>query len=226
MATTIALGEDLEIPFVGSLSEFRQWALSEDFPERGRIDYLTGRIEVDMTPEDYYTHGTLKVEVIGVLRNIVKSGDLGDLQSDRTRVSCPEADLSVEPDLVFLSHEAFDSGRVSLTAKASGEADRYVEVVGSPDLVVEIVSDHSVKKDTVRLFEAYWKAGVTEYWLMDARGDELAFQINWRGGTGFEPAPSDVDGFQQSAVFQHWFRLERRRGRRGGWAFDLERKGE
>jgi hypothetical protein len=88
------------------------------------------------------------------------------------------------------------------------------------------VSDHSVKKDTVRLFEAYWKAGVTEYWLMDARGDELAFQINWRGGTGFEPATSDVDGFQQSALFRQWFRLTRHRDRRGGWAFDLERKGE
>ncbi len=170
MATSVAFGEDLEIPFVGSLSEFRQWALSEDFPERGRI-------EVDLAPRDYYSHG------------------------------------------------AFDSGRVSLTAKATGQADRYVEVVGTPDLVVEIVSDHSVKKDTVRLFEAYWKAGVAEYWLMDARGDELVFCINRRGVAGFEPVPSDAGGFQQSAVFQQWFRLTRRRDRRGGWAFDLERKG-
>jgi Uma2 family endonuclease len=161
-----------------------------------------------------------------VLGDVVKAGDLGDLQSDRTRVSNPEADLSVEPDLVFLSHEAFDSGRVSLTAKASGEADRYVEVVGSPDLVVEIVSDRSVKKDTVRLLEAYWRADVPEYWLMDARGEEVLFRIYQHGAAGYELTPCDEEGFQQSAVFQHWFRLERRRGRRGGWAFDLERKGE
>ncbi len=226
MATTIALGEDLEIPFVGSLSEFRQWALSEDFPERGRIDYLPGRIEVDMTPEDYYSHGTLKVEVIGVLRDVVKAGDLGDLQSDRTRVSNPDADLSVEPDLVFIAHETFESGRAKLVSKATGEADRYVEVVGSPDLVVEIVSDHSVKKDTERLPAAYWKAGVAEYWLMDARGEELFFRINRRGVAAFETAPRDGDGFQHSAVLSQWFRLARRRDRRGGWAFDLERKSQ
>lgn len=224
MATTIALGEDLEIPFVGSLSEFRQWALSEDFPERGRIDYLTGRIEVDMTPEDYYTHGTLKVEVIRVLGDVVKAGDLGDLQSDRTRISNPEADLSVEPDLVFMAHETFDSGRASLVAKATGEVARYVEVVGSPDLVVEIASDRSVKKDAVRLLEAYWRADAREYWLMDARGEEVVFHLYRRGAASYELAPCDEEGFQQSAVFQHWFRLERRRGRRGGWAFDLERK--
>lgn len=225
MATSIALNEDFEVPFVGSLTEFRQWALSDDFPDRGRIDYLTGRIEVDMTPEDYYSHGALKVEVIRVLGDIVKAGDLGDLRSDRTRVSNTEADLSAEPDLVFVSHETFERGRAQLTAKATGEADRYVEVVGSPDLVVEIVSDRSVKKDTERLPACYWKAGVAEYWIMDARGEELQFHIQQRGTENFDPAPSDTDGFQQSAVFQQWFRLTRRRDRRGGWVFDLERKG-
>ena len=224
MATSIAFNEDLEIPFVGSLSEFRQWALSDEFPDRGRIDYLTGRIEVDMTPEDYYSHGALKVEVIGVLRDIVKADDLGDLRSDRTRVSNAEADLSVEPDLVFISHETFESGRAHLTSKATGEADRYVEVVGSPDLVVEIVSDRSVKKDMERLPAAYWKAGVTEYWLMDARSDELSFRIHHRGNADYELASSDAEGFLQSGVFQQWFRLTRRRDRRGGWVFDLERK--
>ncbi len=226
MATSIALDEDIEIPFVGSLSEFRRWALSEGFPVRGRIDYLTGRIEVDRTPEDYYSHGALKVEVIGVLRDIVKAGDLGDLRSDRTRISNSLADLSAEPDLVFAFHETFESGRAQLTAKATGEADRYVEVVGSPDLVVEIVSDRSVKKDTERLRAAYWKAGVAEYWLMDARGEEVVFHIQQRGTEGFGPAPSDEDGFQHSAVFQQSFQLRRRRDRRGGWVFDLERKAQ
>jgi Uma2 family endonuclease len=226
MTVSVALNDDFEIPFVGSLSEFRQWALSEDFPERGRIDYLAGRVEVDMTPEDYYCHGGLKVEAIGALRDIVKACDLGDLRSDRTRVSNPEADLSAEPDLVFVSHESFDSGRARLVTKVTGEADRYVEVVGSPDLVVEIVSDRSVKKDTVRLPLAYWKAGVTEYWLMDARGEELVFRIHRHGTAGYESAPSDPEGFQLSTVLQQWFRLTRRRGRRGGWVFDLESKSE
>lgn len=224
MATSVMLEEGLEIPFVRSLGEFREWARSDDFPERGRVDYLAGRIEVDMTPEDYYSHGGLKVEVVRVLGDIVKAGDLGDLRSDRTRVSSPEADLSVEPDLVFISNETFESGRARLVGKVTDEADRYVEVEGSPDLVVEIVSDRSVKKDNVRLLAAYWRAGVAEYWVVDARGEELIFHVHRRGPSGYEPAASDAGGYRHSGVFDRWFRLTRRRDRRGGWAFDLEHR--
>lgn len=224
MATSVAFEEGFEIPFVRSLGEFREWARSDDFPERGRVDYLAGRIEVDMTPEDYDSHGGLKVEVVRVLGDLVKAGDLGDLRADRTRVSTPEADLSVEPDLVFISNETFESGGARLVGKVTGEADRYVEVEGSPDLVVEIVSDRSVTKDNVRLLTAYWQAGVAEYWVVDARGEELIFHVHRRGPSGYEPAPSGAEGYRHSGVFDRWFRLTRRRDRRGGWAFDLEHR--
>jgi Uma2 family endonuclease len=102
------------------------------------------------------------------------------------------------------------------------EADRYVEVEGAADLVVEIVGDRSVTKDTARLPVAYFRAGVLEYWLMDARKESLVFRIHQRGPSGYVPVPVDADGFQYSAVFGCWFRLARRRDRRGGWSFDLE----
>ena len=35
----------------------------------------------------------------------------------------------------------------------------------------------SVPKDTVLLRELYWKAGVTEYWLVDVRDGNLSFEI-------------------------------------------------
>ena len=157
MATTVVFEEQVEIPMdLSSLADFRRWALSDDFPERGRIDYIAGRIEVDMSPEDFFCHGTLKGEIFGVLHQRVKQGKLGHLVSDRTRISSVAADLSAEPDIVFLSHEALASGRVRLVPKAGGELGRYVEVEGAPDLIVEIVSDSSVTKDTQRLPEAYF----------------------------------------------------------------------
>jgi hypothetical protein len=69
MAIAILLEEDgsLEIPLVQSLGAFRAWASSDDFPERGRIDYINGRIEVDMSPEELYCHGAIKIELIRVL---------------------------------------------------------------------------------------------------------------------------------------------------------------
>lgn len=42
-------------------------------------------------------------------------------------------------------------GRVTFVPKAGGDPGRFVEVEGGPDLVVLIVGDSSVKKDTRRL---------------------------------------------------------------------------
>lgn len=226
MAGSVIFEEQVEIPLdLHKLADFRRWALSDDFPERGRIDYIAGRIEVDMSPEDLFTHGTLKVELLRLLSRRIKQGDLGHLFSDRARVSCPSADLSAEPDVVFLSHEAIGDGRVKLVPKASGEAGRFVELEGAPDLIVEIVSDASKIKDMRRLPKAYFDAGVREFWLADARGEELLFQLHRRGVAGFEPVSADAEGFQSSDVLQRDYRLERQRDRQGLWTFDfLERR--
>ena len=40
MSQTVVFEEQVEIPLnLRSLSDFRRWALSDDFPERGRVDY-------------------------------------------------------------------------------------------------------------------------------------------------------------------------------------------
>jgi Uma2 family endonuclease len=108
--------------------------------------------------------------------------------------------------------------------KASGQPGRYVEIEGPADLIVEIVSDTSVNKDTQRLPAAYFKAGVRECWLADARGQQPVLTIHSPGANGFEPAARDADGFQRSAVLGRHFRLDAARDRRGNWAFDLREK--
>jgi Uma2 family endonuclease len=217
--------ERVEIPLtLSSLADFRRWTHSEGFPEGGRIDYLSGKIEVDMSPEDLFCHGALKTEIIGTLYRLVKQRDLGHLFTDSTRVCCPAAELSVEPDVVFVSHEALQADRVMLVPAATQKPGRYVELEGPPDLVVEIVSDSSVGKDTRRLPEAYFKAGVGEFWLADARHDPVVFRIHHPGDGGYRPATPDADGFQRSAVFGCSFRLDSRRTPHGYWAFDLREK--
>jgi len=225
MAATLVLEEQVEIPLgLTSLSEFRLWAASEVFPEQGRIDYLQGRIDVNMSPEDLHTHGKLKSEVARVLAERVKRDDLGELYIDRGRVSCPGADVSTEPDLVFVSNEAIDTGRVRLVPKAGAGADRYIELEGPPDLLVEVVSDGSVLKDTERLPAAYFQAGVSEFWLLDARGEELVFIIHRRGESHYEPVEVDADGFQHSPVLSRRYRLRRSRNARGRVVYDLDER--
>ena len=222
MASSVIFEEQLEIPYIRSLAEFRAWALSDDFPERGRIDYIGGRIEVDLSPENVFFHGSAKTEIVRVLGNIVQSVGDGYLFTDRMRVSSPDADLSAEPDVVYLSDETIDSGRVRLVPSAGGEPDSFVELEGAPDLVVEIVSDSSVAKDTKRLPISYWRAGIAEYWLIDVRGERTFFRIHTRGAEGYEPVTTDEEGFQSSTVFGQRFRLGRRRNARRRWVFDLQ----
>ena len=222
MASTVVFEEQVEIPLdLRSLAEFRRWALSDDFPERGRVDFLAGRIEVDMSPEDFFCHGTLKVELIRVISQRVKDAGSGHLVTDRTRVSCPGADLSAEPDIVFVSNETLATGRARLVAAATGQPGRYVELEGAPDLVVEIVSDRSVVKDTRRLPEAYFKAGVCEFWLADARSEQLVFLIHQCGEAGYRAVEPDSEGFQRSSVLDRRFRLDGSRDAGGNWTFDF-----
>jgi Uma2 family endonuclease len=225
MATTLVIEEQIEIPLdLRSLADLRRWAASDAFPERGRIDYLAGRIEVDISPEDLFCHGTLKGEIHGALHQVVKSRDLGYLFIDRARVSSVEADLSAEPDVVLVRYATLAAGRVRLIAKASGQGDRYIELEGAPDLIVEIVSDASVGKDTKRLPKTYFKAGVPELWLADARRQPLVFRIHERGRSRYWAVKPDPDGFQFSAVLGCHVRLESRRDAHGHQVFDLREK--
>jgi len=206
---SVIIEEQIEIPAdIRSLGDFRRWAQSDEFPERGRIDYIAGRIEVDMSPEDFFCHGTLKGELIGKLYQKIVPNNLGHLVTDSTRISTPVADLSVEPDIVFISHETLDTGRARLVPRPAHPPGHYAEVEGAPDLVVEIVSDSSVTKDTVRLPEAYAAAGVREFWLADARKEPLVFKIHHLIGQTYQAVEPDSDGFMQSNVFHCRFRRE------------------
>lgn len=221
MATSILIHDTLEVPFVRSLAEFRDWAASDSYPRQGRIDYIAGRTEVDISPEDLYCHGTLKTRLVIALGQIIDANELGELFTDSTRVSSPRADLSAEPDLVFVSYDALESERVRRIAKVTGEPKRFVEFEDTPDLVVEIVSDESVGKDTQRLPAAYFRAGVPEFWLVDARKDEVRFQIHQRAATGYEAVVPDGDGLQHSAIFERSFKLTRHQARAGGWRYEV-----
>jgi Uma2 family endonuclease len=219
---SITLLEDqIEVPPLTSLREFRDWALSDDFPETGRIDFIRGRIEVDMSPEDLFTHGTLKVKLISALDGLVEEIDYGILFSDRSRVSNEAADFSAEPDIVIVSHDAVDKGRVRWVPKASKKKGRYVEIEGTPDIVIEIVSDSSEDKDSGRLPAAYYDAGIFEYWLIDSRGDELLFDLQVRGEGGYVPVEPDTDGWRVSAALGKRFYLDRRWHAREYWVYRL-----
>jgi Uma2 family endonuclease len=202
-----------------TLAGFRDWATSDEFPEHIRVAFIGQEIFIEMSNEDLETHATVKMEVQHVLYTLVRDLKLGKFYGDGVLVSNEEASVSNNPDASFFTLESFRSGRVRLVPKPERE-DRYREIEGTPDWVLEVISDSSVVKDTERLRQAYHRAGIREYWLIDARSNDIAFQILYHRKDGYEAAPQR-GGWQQSRVFGHSFRLERQQDELGLWEYTL-----
>jgi hypothetical protein len=60
----------------------------------------------------------------------------------------------------------------------------------------------------------YWQAGVSEYWLVDARGEQLVFEILRHTPKGYVPVRKQA-GWQKSTVFAKSFKLTVQPGRDG-----------
>jgi Uma2 family endonuclease len=167
---------ELSIPSTAySLQGFRQWAASDQYPERGRICYLPEGLVIDMSPELLETHNYVKTDVAFALTGLVRQRKLGRYIGDRALYSNECANISTEPDGMFIRGQTVRSGRCSLIE--SRRPGVNIEVLGSPDWVLEVVSPTSVRKDKVILRDAYFRAGIGEYWIIDALGDEPELQI-------------------------------------------------
>ena len=92
------------------------------------------------------------------------------------------------------------------------------------DMVLEVVSDSSEKKDNQLLFEAYFEAGIPEYWLVDARGEEVEFHIHKLGTKRYSVIKKQLGGWSKSAVFGKSFRLTRSLDASNNPEFTLEVK--
>jgi len=219
MSTVVVAGEpELRVPDdVTDLESFRRWVYSDDFPEKGRVAFLQGEIWVDMNAERLQSHSRLKLKYHTVLNGIVEEDDSGLFFPDGALWTNKRAGVSNIPDGMFISWDALESRRVRYV----GDQNTAIEVQGSPDMVMEVVSRSSVRKDTVSLMKCYWAAGVKEYWLVDARGEMPEFKILVRGPRGFRESPPK-GGWHRSAVFGRKFKLERRIGRLGHAAYDLK----
>lgn len=215
--------EDLCIPAgVSDLGRFRLWTWEKTFPDHGRIDYLAGTVGMDLCPEDLYTHGVVKTTFTARLYPLIVDSGRGCLFSGRTRIVSPVAGLSAEPDVVAVLWESLRQGRIREVPAAKAEEGRFIELEGAPDLIVEVVSDSSARKDRERLPRLYAEAEVPELWLADSRGADLIFEIHILGRGGYEPQPANPEGWRHSPLLGRQVRLVRWRNELSRWVYDLE----
>ena len=165
--STVVVSDQVRIPaWVDDLEAFRRWMRSDTYPERAWVSFLNGEIWVDTHMEQLFTHNRVKTCYTVTLGGLADAEDLAYYFSDRCSLSHEAANLSTEPDGTFCSWEAVEEGRVRLV---EGVEEGFVELEGSPDMALEIVSAYSVRKDTQVLRKLYWRARIPEYWLVDAR---------------------------------------------------------
>jgi Uma2 family endonuclease len=207
-------------PEAQTMDGFRAWATDDDFPEHVRVTFLEGEIIIDMSNEEMEAHANPKGEIISVLTVLCKQLKIGKVYPDGVLLTNQQAEVSNNPDALFFSYKSLEARRVRPVPKKGAE-HQYRELEGTPDQVLEVLSDSSVQKDLVRLREAYFRAGIPEYWLVDARGEELSFQILLRRKNGYVAAPVK-DGWQRSRAFGRSFRFERMLNDFGLWDYTLD----
>lgn len=206
MNTIVVDEQTVVIPsWVGDHESFRRWARSEDFPETGCACYLKEGVWIDLSKEQLFSHNQVKHEFSYTLTGIIRAGQKGRYFPDGVLLSNDDAGLTAQPDGVFVSSEVLRSGRVRLI---EGAQDGFVELEGSPDMVLEVVSRSSVEKDTVDLNDQYWQAQIDEYWLVDVRGQRLEFDIYRHAARGYV-ATRKQNGWIKSQVFDKSFRMTR-----------------
>jgi hypothetical protein len=77
-----------------------------------------------------------------------------------------------------------------------------------PTIMTEVdkLTIPAVQKDCEVLRQAYWEAGIREYWLVDARNQAVAFEILRYSARGYV-STTKSQGWLKSTVFHKSFRL-------------------
>jgi Uma2 family endonuclease len=129
------------------------------------------------------------------------------------------AGFSGKPDVTFVSFAAIEEGRVVLV---TGRSNGFIEIEGSPDMLLEVVSDSSEIEDCNILLDAYYQAGVQEYWLIDPRQPAMVRYLSaWSEGVR---ACTQARRMAQIRRFGKSFRLTRTTDQTGHPEYSLEVK--
>jgi Uma2 family endonuclease len=136
------------------------------FPEDGkRYEILEGELVV--TPAPHLGHQGAATALAAVLYNHVDQHGLGKVLAAPCDVLLSEISV-VEPDLLFVSRE-----RRQIMERAF--------IRGAPDLVVEILSPSTARRDREAKMKLYAQYGVPNYWLIDPDAREAVAYVLQQG---------------------------------------------
>ena len=125
-------------------------AYNLDYVERYEI--IEG-VKSIMSPSPTWEHNMVDGNLLTIFKNYCRKNECGMAFGDNMDIHLPDEKNILKPDVsVFLNFSIFKHGK---------------NVHGVPDLVVEILSPSTAKKDFSIKKDAYERNGVKEYWIVN-----------------------------------------------------------
>ncbi len=157
--------------------------------ENVHAEWVDGEVTVFMPPSE------LHQDVVGFLYVLLawyaRRFDLGKVLLAPFEMKILGGRVSREPDLLFVARE-----------HAGRRTGRRIE--GPADLVIEVVSDDSARRDRREKFRDYQAAGVLEYWIVDPRPGERRASFYRLGDDGqYVEVPTDAGGRRRTLPRDH-----------------------
>lgn len=149
-------------------------------PDDGkRYELMEG--ELIVSPAPAFGHQEIVAELTAILRPYAKKHALGKVVASPLDVRLDEHTVC-QPDLVFIRTE-----RLGIVAE---------QVLGAPDLVIEVLSPGSAQRDRRVKAALYARFGVPHYWIVSPQ-DEVVLLYRLAG-----------DAYERVAIYQGSDRFE------------------
>lgn len=134
-------------------NEAKRWTYEEYYQlnDDQRYEIIDGKLLMAPAPDTW--HQNWIGELYALLRNHVKNRKLGRLILSPVDVVLDQRN-TVQPDLVFVGNENLDI----IQRRA---------IFGTPDMLIELISPSSGRRDRNEKRKLYARFGVKEYWIGD-----------------------------------------------------------
>ncbi len=119
-------------------------------PEDTKYELIEG--ELLMTPSPIPKHQRISIRLAATIFKFVTEKDLGEVFDAPCDV-CLDNKNVVQPDILFISKD-----RVNIIGEKN--------IQGTPDFIIEIISENTAYRDTIQKKRLYAKFGVKEYWIV------------------------------------------------------------
>ena len=140
-------------------------------PEDTRYELIDGEL-IELAAAANRAHQKAVTKLGRGTDGFVSEHDLGAVYVAPRDVVFADGSI-VQPDLLFISKDRL-------------HIDTDAEVWGAPDLVAEVLSPSTARRDLTVKRDLYERHGVREYWLVDT--DEMTVSVMLLGDGGYETA--------------------------------------